>query len=203
MNEFVEIDERNIAARPLRFFKEYKPQSDGNMKEIEKIEWAPLGKAHTASTVQTIKEIRETQLWPVFEKSYEAWKKGDEIPVNGTPLAAWSGVTPEQAAILKASQIYTVEELANLTSTIKNRLRVPNIDNLCHLAGLFLETKDQRKFEEALQRKDEQVSEMQSRLAELEAMLMEKADAPKKRGRPPKNTAEEDQGVFQPESVDE
>ena len=40
--------------------------------------------------------------WEVVGPAYEAWKKGQEVPEDGTPLAAWPGVSPEIAQRLRS-----------------------------------------------------------------------------------------------------
>lgn len=47
-----------------------------------------------------------------FEKMYEAWKKGHEIPRDGTPILTWQMATREQNARLRALGITTVEDLS-------------------------------------------------------------------------------------------
>lgn len=51
---------------------------------------------------------------PYFELRYTEWKKGNEMPENGTPLKMWPAITPADIAVLHAAKIYTVEDLAVL-----------------------------------------------------------------------------------------
>lgn len=51
---------------------------------------------------------------PYFELRYAEWKKGNEMPDNGTPLKMWPAITPADIAVLHAAKIYTVEDLAAL-----------------------------------------------------------------------------------------
>ena len=51
---------------------------------------------------------------PYFELRYAEWKKGNEMPDNGTPLKMWPVATPADIAVLHAAKIFTVEDLAAL-----------------------------------------------------------------------------------------
>jgi len=54
------------------------------------------------------------ETWPKhFNDRFEAWKKGEEIPLTGTPIKGWPIISPAAgAAIIKAGYL-TVEDLAN------------------------------------------------------------------------------------------
>ena len=47
-----------------------------------------------------------------FKHKFSEWKKGNEIPVTGTPLKLWPGATPAEVAGAAAINIHTVEDLA-------------------------------------------------------------------------------------------
>lgn len=47
-----------------------------------------------------------------YKKSYEAWKNGQELPVEGTPILTWPAVSPANVKMLLELNIRTVEELA-------------------------------------------------------------------------------------------
>lgn len=51
---------------------------------------------------------------PYFELRYAEWKKGNEMPENGTPLKMWPVCTPADIAVCQAAKIFTVEDLAAL-----------------------------------------------------------------------------------------
>lgn len=53
--------------------------------------------------------------WPrAWRQSYEAWKAGEELPVNGTPIKGWALLSPAQQQNLIAAKVLTVEDLAAL-----------------------------------------------------------------------------------------
>ena len=45
---------------------------------------------------------------------YEAWKQGQELPVNGTPVLGWGVISPAQQKALIANRIVTVEDVAHM-----------------------------------------------------------------------------------------
>lgn len=47
-----------------------------------------------------------------FNSVYRAWKEGNELPVNGTPIKTWPLLSPAQVKNLLAAKCFTVEDLA-------------------------------------------------------------------------------------------
>ncbi len=111
--------------------------------------------------------------WDAIGPKYEAWKRNEDIPVNGTPLAAWAGVSPEQAAHLKSIGITTVEDVRDMSESAFSRLPFPNARQLPKLAGAFLSSRGEAA-------KDAELAEMRERMAIMEEMLA--ASQPEKRG---------------------
>lgn len=57
---------------------------------------------------------RVPEKWFEFWKeSYSRYMKGEELPVNGTPIKTWSAISPNQIKTLLGIGIYTIEDLAN------------------------------------------------------------------------------------------
>lgn len=128
------------------------------------------------------------ELWKQIEPAYNAWKKGLEIPLDGTPLSAWAGVTPEQIDILKGAGVKTVQNVANMTEAQMNKIMLPGLRNLKSTAIEYLASRE--KTAQA-----EEVADLKAKLEALSAMMAEKQDAEvvAKRGpgRPPKAKIEE------------
>lgn len=114
-----------------------------------------------------------TAVWSQIEPAYEAFKSGRDIPLNGTPLAVWSGVTPEMAEIFRQSGIRTVEEVRNLTDGQIERIRLPNVRDMRKQATLFLDNTDAAKAAQREAEKDAIIAQMAERQAVMEAMLEE------------------------------
>ena len=118
--------------------------------------------------------------WARIEPAYEAWKKGSEIPDDGTPLAAWSAVTPEQARMMRAVDLRTVEDVASATEGTLARLQFPNAKRLRDLAKDWLDSRASVETAEALKDAQERIKVMEEMLAAQNAP---------KRGRPRKAEA--------------
>lgn len=123
--------------------------------------------------------------WDVIGPAYEAWKKGEEVPENGTPLGAWAGISQDQAKFLKQMGIVTVEAVAEMSDSAIERLPFPGRRDLPGLAAAFLKSKGEVDL--AAQNED-----LKARMAAMEELLAEKmAVEPQKRGpgRPRKSEA--------------
>ena len=56
---------------------------------------------------------RAPQSWAEgFSAMFERWKKGEEIPVEGTPIKGWTPLSPAQQKDIITAGFRTVEELA-------------------------------------------------------------------------------------------
>lgn len=138
--------------RVVKFWTEFTPGKD----PVDWVMIAPQGedflKTQTPVRIRDLdpdgfKERRRTgdsytaaqARWTIIKPSYEAWKKGCEIPEDGTPLEAWSAITPEVAAALKALDVRTVEEVRSAGDAVLAKLRVPNARRLPGLAAKFLD----------------------------------------------------------------
>lgn len=57
-----------------------------------------------------------------YEKQYKAWKNGQELPLEGTPIRGWGVLSPAQQEMITRSNVLTVEDLANLNEEGLRRL---------------------------------------------------------------------------------
>ena len=117
--------------------------------------------------------------WAVIGPKYDAWKSGQDIPENGTPLAAWAGVSPEQAAHLQHMGIKTVEGVRDMGEGAIARLPFPNARKLPALAGEWLSSKGEAA-------KDAELAAMRERMALMEEMLAAQTAEKRGPGRPRK-----------------
>lgn len=122
--------------------------------------------------------------WAQIEPAYRAWKAGNEIPEDGTPLGAWPALDQDQAAALRTVGFRTVEDVANATENQLARPPLPQMRDLQRQAKLFLDGRGKAELEEKLRRLEEQNAAMLEMLAERDV------DKPR-RGRPPKAREEE------------
>lgn len=49
-----------------------------------------------------------------YKAAYAAWKKGEEVPVDGTPVKGWPVISPAQQKNLVSLGFLTVEDLAGM-----------------------------------------------------------------------------------------
>lgn len=167
--------------------------SNRRILELQPEDWVTYSPSHSPLNTRTTERVRHllpdpalmgedqdgeklrfmTARWSQIEPAYEAFKAGREIPLNGTALAAWSGVTPEQAEVLRTAGIRTVEEVRDLPDGQLDRVRLPNMRDLRKQAGLFLANSDAAKAAEREAAKDAQIAELVERQAAMEAMIEE------------------------------
>lgn len=62
---------------------------------------------------QQVREERMPRQWyQQYKDAYEAWKRGEEVPLNGTPIKGWSLIGPAQQKNILGANVRTVEDLA-------------------------------------------------------------------------------------------
>lgn len=118
--------------------------------------------------------------WDQIEPAYRAWKSGSDVPDDGMPLGAWSGVTTAQADLLRKMGFTTVEKVTLMKEADIAKLPFPGARKLPEMAREYLEGKDKAD----LLAQNQALAE---KLAQLEEAL--NAQAPK-RGRPRKTEEE-------------
>jgi hypothetical protein len=195
-----------------RFWTEYKPDKNdpGKLVGTDMVAYGPMGNTDRSLTHAQIRHINCPRLdaplddqaanmarmrWDIIKPQYEAWKAGQEMPATGTPLAAWNAVSPEQAEILKARGIKTVEDVSHLTDTHFQSISIPGIRNLKESAKLFLASADtaraaaeMKKRDEAVHNLEAQNRELMDKLNELAAQIVDSKAEPKRGpGRPRKD----------------
>lgn len=166
---------------------EFKTRYKGD-KAVDYVLIAPKGesfsKSQTWHAVETLRpnggvgEMADLMKarWSVIEPAYEAWRKGEEVPEDGTPLAAWSGASAEQAAFMRGMGIRTVEDVANMTDGTISKLPFPNKREFPRMAQAYLESRKDADLASKL-------ADAEARMAAMEEMLLERqSEEPQKRG---------------------
>lgn len=132
-----------------------------------------------AQSAQQVQEERLPAQWAeMFRSAFDHWKRGEEIPVNGTSLANWPAITPAELASCKAVCVLTVEDLAQANDETQRRLGMGGLElkkraaqflDAAHGAGrLVAENAALRKELEGVKARNEEV---EARLMRLEAAL--------------------------------
>ena len=136
------------------------------------VEWVKIYIPGDASTVVSRKVTDEhRERWPV---QYQAFKRGQQQAVTGTPLEEWPVLTRARVAELKAVNILNVETLASLNDDAITRLGMGTRE-LVHRAQVFIKSaKDaavQGKLIADLERKQQQIDAMQAQIDDLAEKL--------------------------------
>lgn len=169
-------------------------------QEVDWVHYAPHHAVQTASTWDRIRQINPNEMestpktkdklafmkmkWACIEPPYEAWKRGHEIAVNGTPLGMWAGITAEKAEVLRRCGINSVEEVANLHEGQMEKIQLPSMRTLRKEARAFLENRGASEAAARETAREETITTLEARIAEqnerIEAMmeLLEKKTAP-------------------------
>lgn len=213
---------------PLRihgFWTDYRPdpENKGKMKGVDMVNIGPMvGGLNPPVTPMRIADLRRVMpmkgmanenptilmsnaIWDYIRPAYEKFKAGEEIPVDGTPLAAWNRLSQKQADILRAHGFYTVEQIRGMTDANMEKFPIPRPRELKQQAEMFLASADQAHFSALMAEKEQtitaqgeqieeqrlQVVELQKQMAQMMAAIQGRSDddtPPAKRGpgRPPK-----------------
>lgn len=157
------------------------------------VDWCTFAPAHSplnTSTSERIKHMEPTEeilageegektrfmvaRWSQIEPAYEAWKAGQEIPLNGTPLALWAGINSAQADVFRQCGIRTVEEVRDLTDSQLDKVRLPNMRDLRKTAAIFLQNNIKAEIAQREIDRDQKVADLEERLAAAMDLLEEK-----------------------------
>lgn len=163
----------------------------GQHREVHMVEYGPLASDKLVLT-EEVKRLMAVQdpeqiagagrnnpaigmaaaRWAVIGPQYERWLAGHSVDtVDGTPLAAWPGLTQEQAELLRHKGLRTVQELARLNDTHFQNLGIPGLRSLVDGAKRFLAALENSHVEDALAEKDEQIAALTEQLGELKALV--------------------------------
>lgn len=180
-----------ITIRALRFFQKFREDPNGEMHAEDWIEYCAPGQAAFTTIEDAVRRLQrdKTGKWLSVDAAYKAWKSGEEVPENGTPLGAWPGISDEQRVVLKASGVRTVEEVAAMTETIITRIRLPNPRALRDQACRFLEARSGAAVEAALKARDDEIATLKAQMETLLEMAENGpvVEAKNKGGRPRKD----------------
>lgn len=130
----------------------------------ERVEWLRPPE-RLANDPDGLKMAAMEYKWSMVEPAYEAWKKGHEIPVDGTPLGAWPGINEAQASALRAVGIKTVEHVADITDAVISRVNLPGVRDLKTQAQAFLAASDKNAVASKIDAQDKQIAALQEQLA--------------------------------------
>lgn len=153
-----------------------------SMQEVDWCTYVPSHSALNSQLTERIKHLRPSEdmvhgeqteksrfmsvRWSQIEKEYIAYKTGQEIPLHGTPLAAWSGVTREAGEVLKRLGIKTVEEIRDLVESQMDRIQLPNVREMRRSAAAFLANKETSDAAQREADRDAEITLLKAQIAE-------------------------------------
>lgn len=153
----------------------------GTPKAVDYVITAPRGMGKYTETPMRIIDVQRMTngMWDIVEPHYEAWKKGNELPEDGTALAAWNGVNAEQADVLKAQGIRSVEDLAMVPDSMIEKLGM-GMRAARDAAKRWVAATDTRTLAASMADKDAEIEALKQQMADLMAAV-QGGEAPVKR----------------------
>jgi hypothetical protein len=176
---------------PLEFWVEYAAKLDGKGNEIpgeyvpvEKVRWAKKGMQNGSETVEKVARLikHDKIVWSVLEPYYTAWKRNEEMPVNGVPIDALPFISKQLAKVLKSAHILSAEDFVATPESLLHKLGIPGILGFKAKCDTFLKAKaNEAVIVAQMAAKDERIAFMEQQMAELtEAVKQLSAGRPKR-----------------------
>lgn len=180
---------RDAGVAVLKFWTDQK--FDETAKEFvgtDWVEYSPKGRAGMA-TQEKVDRLRKTNpaVWPQIERHYDHWKRGQDMPTEGTPLEAWPGIAPGQISRLRDMHIRTVEDLATVTDAALDKIGM-GARELQRRAMAFVNNIDGAATAARQAKLEAEIEMLRVQNAELaEAVKAMKADDKRKKPRKPED----------------
>lgn len=208
MNADVQV-KNDIAITIMGFEERYRRNgATGELEPFDVVTYSPRGDIKTRLTREVARMskvlpaeeagdnlayIGAAKLWAVVRPQYEFWKQNNALPMSGTPLAAWGGVSKAQGEVLRNAGLRTVQDVAEASDIVIGKTGIANGLMVRDLARKYLENEQGVKASTALASLQEENATLKEQMAEMMAMMREMQgadDAPKRRGRPRKDEPE-------------
>lgn len=139
-----------------------RPGSRDNLEKEAKVWLAELRE-------KTRQQLIPPNWYDAFNTAYESWKKGEELPENGTPIRGWPVLSPAVQKDLIALGIRTVEDLAALPDGNLGSIGTGAVSYKQKAVAWLEAAKDKGKV-------IEQVSALSTQVAELVALTKAQAE---------------------------
>lgn len=191
--------------RILEFYTKPKERTEGDVVVDEKTgmpvmeDWVrtcPIGQADRTATPHLIRRISKIDnrnvdnpgyrmaydFWQAIKPHYETWKRGEEVPIEGTPLAVASFLTKEAIEAIKKAGIRTLEEFVELNDSTRDRINMPRAREAQAQAKRVLDAKDQNAAAAKIDAQAGELAALKAQMAELIAAQANAVLAEPKRG---------------------
>jgi hypothetical protein len=113
-----------------------------------------------------------------WKSAYDAWKNGQELPIDGHPIKGWGVISPAQQANLLAAGFRSVQDLAKANDEGLRRIGMGAVDLKNRaMAWLKAESGPGKAAQEIAalkadkERQEEQIKQLAATVDELKAML--------------------------------
>lgn len=164
------------------------------VQQVDWVTYSPTSSALTMRNTERVKQLDPEELakrndasgrmdetgqraaffnarWSQIKPAYEAWKRGEELAVDGTPLQSWPALRPEHIAAFTPYGVRTVEQVANMQSAIRERIKLPNVDSYIKMAREFIANLDRAASAERAADQQAQIDDLQDKLDRAMALL--------------------------------
>lgn len=152
-------------------------------KEEERVEIIFPGNQHTKPVFKVTQEHADR--WP---EEYKAFRSGQEIAINGTPIEQWPILRRAQVLEMKALGFRTVEELAAMPDGAVQRIGMGGsrlrelaqgyLDDAKAQAALSQSTAENEKFKQLIAEQNEKIANQAQLLERISAQLLTLQNAP-------------------------
>jgi hypothetical protein len=185
-----------------RFYEAVEPVRDkdgkptGELKAHDMVDYGPPGqmdKLVVPARIERMKRAAEPDAmnqnpamrvawdrWKFIEPHYNAWKKGEELPQDGVPLAALNFLRAEDAAVLKRHGIKTAQDLRDMLDSDLSKVPLPAMREKRVQAKHFLEAQDTNKaaarIAAAESKADDTARELEALKAQMASFMAAKQD---------------------------
>jgi hypothetical protein len=119
---------------------------------------------------QDVRNGRIPEAWVAnYKKQYAAFKAGQEMPLNGSPIKGWGIISPAQQEMLIRMQVLTVEDLAAINDEGMKQMGLGGLDLKNKAKAWLLQINDHGKL--AIQ-----MADLQKKFATQEALINDQND---------------------------
>lgn len=196
-----------------RFWTEYKPDPNrpGALREVDMVAYGPIGARDRTVTIERVSRLAlvDTKTdpsvnpavamargrWEFIKPRYDAWKDGQEVPQNGSPLSMWTQLGREQVETLQSHGVKTIEDLAALTDGHIQRIQITGLRSLIEGAKRFLAAADSNRLTAEMTARDETIANQKSEIDDLRQKLDELAGLVAQQVDRPARTESEQQAI--------
>ncbi|MBM3450557.1 MAG: hypothetical protein FJX78_06185 [Armatimonadetes bacterium] len=147
--------------------------SDPQMRAVDWVEYVKKG-SNGSTTREKMHRLERSSpaVYQLIRPAYEAWKKGQEEPLNGTPLSAWPGVNRSMAERLRMLHIKTVEDLAATTDADGERVGMGWRGLRENARAFLLAREGEAVVAKAMVEKDRTIETMAQEISELKKAVV-------------------------------